>query len=581
MRKLTGYLSILPAALILLLVASSCFKEEVEYTLPDDKPTEEVADGEQITIEGSLQLPVTSDGQWGGVATKAVGETPAVAALYVAVFNAGDILYEIKKANPGTQSHPTTTFVPGTEAEDYLTYFNVTLTAVNNGNRYVHFIAVSEPLEELENTDVDRLDESTFVHDLVTRLKSDGDHVVAYWGRKYFSSITPNTPMQHIPMTRNFAKVKVNVDDALSTHFKIYGFKVFDTPKYGTIAPFNNNVPEYIYDSENHPMVNFDRFADFTTALDKSEPYSYMCGNGTDQQNYQGFMPPEILYNSWSQYYDASGTDNVPWLGSDEADYLYECSYRSDRNPFIILKAKYSSSEITNDSGWNAVDYSYYKADFIYPTANGNVYYNILRNFLFTLHITGVNSPGSETVYDAYNSLALNNFEASTQSQLLTNIANDDSRLFVSQTDILITSGTTFTMYVKSRLRGSGDFSTPDPEPITVAVRDATSGSNIVSGNSAISISSSEETSGTWAGWRKVTITVADAENLHQGEVWKQPIVFKNDDGLTRTVNLTLRRPFSLSVDVQDYVAPVKDTEVTVDFNVPAGLTAARFPLYF
>ena len=581
MRKLTVHTFLLPAALIVLL-ATSCLREEFERELPG-RVQEEVQDGDQITLEGSICLPMASDGMWGG--TKAFGETPRIAALYVAVFNGGDILYEIKKANPGTQSHPTTTFNPASEAEDYLTYFNVTLTAVNNGNRYVHFIAVSDTLKKLEMTDVDRLDESTFVKDLVTRFKPDegvhGDHVVAYWGRKFYQSITPTTPMQRIPMTRNFAKVKLDVPDSISTHFKVYGFKVFDTPKSGTVAPFNNNEPEYIYDSNNQASVNFDRFADFASAEDQAQPYSYMSGNGAGQKNYQGFMPTDIQYNDWSDYYDASGTDNVIWLSPSEPDYLYECSYRSDRNPCMILKAKYSASEIANDADWNSVPYSYYKADFVYTTEDGNVYYNILRNFLYTLHISNVNAPGSATVYDAYNGIALNNFQASTQSQLLTNIADDSSRLFVSQTDFLITSGTTFTLYVKSRLVGSGDFDVVDPDPITASVRDAVSGNRIVANNAAISISSSAETSGTWTGWHKVTITCANSETLHQGEVWKQPIVFKNGAGLTRTVNLTLRKPFSLSVDVQDYVAPVKDTEVTLDFSVPAGLTAARFPLYF
>ena len=135
-------------------------------------------------------------------------------------------------------------------------------------------------------------------------------------------------------------------------------------------------------------------------------------------------------------------------------------------------------------------------------------------------------------------------------------------------------------MYVRS---GTGtNFATDDNSSITAEIRDATSGNNIVTSAGKISIAGNNVTgSGTYSGWREVTITNVNPESLQPGEVWKQPIVFKNGSGLTRTVNLTLRRPFSLSVDAQDYVVPVKGTEVTVDFNVPAGLTIARFPLYF
>ena len=78
--------------------------------------------------------------------------------------------------------------------------------------------------------------------------------------------------------------------------------------------------------------------------------------------------------------------------------------------------------------------------------------------------------------------------------------------------------------------------------------------------------------------WRKVTITVANAASLQPGEVWKQPIVFKNGDELTRTVNFTLRRPMTLTVDMQDVVDGVKDTQCELKFSIPSGLTIYRFP---
>lgn len=553
--------------IVLAAVLCGCVREQFEEQQGQQEI--QLKDGDPVTINGSIELPL-NDGIWG---TKAFTETPQVVALYVAVFNAGDILYEVVKANPGTYSHPQTVFTPASEGEKYLTNFNVTLSTVLQGDRYVHFIACSEEIPSLEGGGTNMVDEGTFVRDLVT-----SDAVVAYWARKHYTFITGTTDMSNIPMTRNFAKVQVEVESSV-TNFELLGFKVFNTPKYGTIAPFNNNTDDYITIS-GQTMINFDRFADFTNLESQANPYTVMTLN----QKYYGFMPPEIVYDdlsSLSPGYDSGGsTDgsfvNANFIGyaggthaAENADYLYECSYRADENPFLILYARY-----------NGTPY-FYKADFVYydDAISGNKYYNILRNFLYKLKITGVNGPGSSKIYDAINSVALNNFDASVESQALTNVANDDYHLHVSSTDILITSGTTFTMYVKS-----DKISAPtanDNANISAVVRDATSGSKVVSSASDISISGSDESSGNWAGWRKVTVTCANPDALQQGEVWKQPIVFKNTHGLTRIVNLTLRRPFTLSVDAQDVVNPVAGTECYVDFSIPAGFTVARFPMYF
>lgn len=565
MKKISAYLAILAS---LILLAPSCVREE----FLEDKSVAKNADG-KISLDGSLVLPFSQDcGDWVSTRSAKMGEEmPTVRFLYLAVFSAGDILYEIIKAKPGTQSHPTSEdagFNCGSEAENYLTLFHVEgLSSVPSGDRYIQFIATTKAVPEFESMEMNLMDEATFVRTLVTT-----DAGLAYWGRRKYTSITGSTNMKGIQMIRNFAKVKVKVDEGV-TNFVIRSFKVMNTQEYGTIAPFNPNSADYDTGENGEVILNFNRFADYNTASSVNNPYTWL----TVSNSYTGFMPPIVNYNAWDSYYSSDGTDTMSendiWIDPSEADYMYECSYRPDVNPFIILKGDY-----TDGTGTHTY---YYKADFVYvdETTGDTKYYNILRNFCYTLNITGVNGKGSNSVYDAVNSIALNNFEGSTMAQELTNIANDDSRLYVSQTDILITFGTSFKMYVKS---GTGtNFAQDDNASITAEIRDATSGNNIVSSNNRISIASSNVGSGVYSEWREVTINCANPESLQPGEVWKQPIVFKNGSGLTRTVNLTLRRPFSLSVDAQDYVDPVKGTEVWVDFNVPAGLTVARFPLYF
>ncbi len=567
MKKILLHTFILTGILFL---GVSCIREELFEAAPAH------VSSDKVSLDGSLCLPFAQDqGDWIGTKGAQMGEeTPTVKYLYLAVFNAGDILYEIVKAKPGTQSHPTAEdagFNCGTAANGYLTPFHVdNLTLVSAGNRYVHFIATTRAIPEFETMEMNLMDEATFVRTLTT---TDGG--LAYWSRRSYTSITETTDMRNIQMVRNFAKVKVSVDPAVR-NFQLLDFKVMDTPVYGTVTPFNTSTEDYINDNGSL-QINFDRFADFQEAVGEENPYSWL----TESKLYTGFMPPVIAYDGWTEYYDADGDTmdaNGIWVDAAGADYLYECSYRPDRNPFIIIRGRYAPvGETVSESS----PVYYYKADFVYEKAGkGKVYYNILRNFCYTLNIRGVGGKGSDTVFDAVHGIALNNFEGSTMAQALTNIATDDSRLYVSRTDILVTSGTTVTMYVKSR--SGADFQTDDNDNVSAEVWEPASGEAIVRSVGDIVIDGHDVGgTGQYKDWRRVTIRVADAAALQPGEVWKQPVVFRNGAGLTRTVNLTLRRPMTLTVDAQDVVTGTKNSECRVDFSIPAGMTEYRFPMYF
>ena len=285
MKKISAKCLVILSALIVLMVPS-CIKEEfwVERDLVDDGT---------ISLDGSLVLPFAQDqGDW--IATKGATmgeETPTVKFLYLAVFSAGDILYEIVKAKPGTQSHPTAEeagFNCGTAQENYITKFHVDgLTKVSSGDRYIHFIATTKAIPEFENMEMNLMDEATFVRTLVTTNAG-----LAYWGREHYTAITETTDMRGIKMIRNFAKVKVQVADNV-TNFRILGFKVFNTPVYGTITPFNTNTDDY-QTVGGELQINFDRYAHYELASEQTAPYSWL----TNMDMYYGFMPPIVEYNT-------------------------------------------------------------------------------------------------------------------------------------------------------------------------------------------------------------------------------------------------------------------------------------------
>lgn len=526
----------------------------------------EVPDG-KVVIEGSLIIPAVEDS---GLLTKAFGEPDVVPVqrLYVAVFDDSDILYEVAAAEPGSLADHDVAFTCGDESSGYLTPFYVKLTEETQDVRYIHFIAVSEPNDVLERAvrgNFDAVDEAAFVQKLVT---SGGD--IAYWGRRQVTSITRymSTYFQGIQMIRNFAKVKVSLAQGVN-NFTLLGFRVFDAPDRGAIAPFNNSTSDYSTSGSGLVQINFNRFANYSQAANLAEqnnhtPYTFL----TRDDGYHGYMPLDYQYDPLSTSY---GIDTDPgddfWVQPAAADYLYECSYRPDRNPFIILKGIYGGQTY------------YYKADFVYENQDAHVteYYDILRNFQYTFNITSVSGKGSDHVYDAVNSIALNNLQGSTLARSLTSIASDNSQLFVSTTQKLITSGTTFTMYVKSVTAEGNE--PDDTEEVTAEVLTSSGGGSILT--SEVSISSSPETTGPYASWHKVTFGVTDAETLKPGEVWKQSIVFKNPSGLVRILDLTLRRPLAMKVDVTDFVPNAQDSPCEVKMSIPAGIADFNFPLYF
>ena len=567
MKDMTGRFFTYLACLSLLLFAGC----EVEERF-SESPAHEAQEG-KVTISGSLSIPMEEL----TAQTKSFGEYvtgTSITHLYIAIFNEGDILEEVVEARPGTKEHPLDNFTPGDAVSNFKTVFHVTVTEAPARKRILHFIGTSVERQDLLAANI--VDESTYAKTLIATGGQD-----CYWGRAEFDGLTEDTEIHGIPLVRNFVKVKVKSTDS---NFTISGFKVFNVPTSGTIAPFNPNSAEYTGSGENI-SVNFNRFADYSLA---GITYLSMSGSGTGQQHYEGFMPSGVTYDKFSSGYNATGTTDATFVAANfvaagGADYLYEATHlSSENNPFIIVKGSYSGHADT-----------YYKADFVYSDSDGETqYYHLLRNFQYTLDITKVMADGSGTIMEAVNGVALNNFEASTQSQYLTNISDGDSRLFVSSTDELIVRGTTLTMYVKS-LKKSGSTWVNDNDNISVKAVKRTGGSGDIT--SGISIGTSDESyNGGDSGWRKVIITVADASTLHPGEVWKQTITFKNKgadgadgtteekaDDLTRNLNLTLRRPLDLSVDVQDYVPAVAGSACRVDFSIPSGLTSFRFPIYF
>lgn len=585
------------------MLLASCVRENLRELNPVVGAEE---DGEYVTLDLSIQMMVEADQ---GVWTKALGEAPEVKDLYVAVFDKGDILTEIAKAEPGTVDDPRDVFAPLGADQQYLTRFHVTLKRTSE-SREVQFIAIGKK-DFIDIDDFDMIDEASFIKKFIV-----SDNVDAYWCRKHFDGISSasSEKMQGLKMVRNFLKVSVSLADNIN-NFTLTGFKVFNKPRYGTLAPYNPNTAEYNFDNDGNASVNFARFADYSKVEGNEEDTANLAYKElVETQKYVGYMPSTVEYVSMHDEVGSSVPSacetwfNANKISAGNFDYLYECTYTDVANPYIIFKGSYSGHAET-----------YYKADFVYqPSEDADkVYFHLLRNFFYELKISGVHSDGAATLEEAANSPSMNNFDGSAEAQSYTVISKTGARLYISSTDILVTDGTSVDVYLKN-LTGD-DFATNSPGDIKISkitpcinVKDLNRAKRLtpfitynpgdnaywtkVSANNFdpeeaayISNYSITRAPGTVSyngsdGWVKYTINLAkNPQNFGDNEMWQQEITFSNGDdgGLTRTLVLSGLKPYDFSVDVQDYVAPNEGEGVTVDITIPSGISKARFPLKF
>ena len=596
MKKLNAISALLAAAFLV----CGCVHEQLEMPeAPAEPPVEDRVD---VTIGIQLPEPLT---------TKALGETPVISGLhlYVAVFDgSSDTLLEIVEAEKGTVADPTLISSGGTN------YFHATIGAATNGTlRIVQLVASSAPLSD-KFVSLNIGDNETTLGEKI----SVSGGVDSYWARLELDHIQNDSyttgMLSNVPLVRNFAKVTVSVDESLSGNFQMVGFKVFNMPTSGMIAPVNVNkklhyvdmldddgnvmhdahgnvikipvkvnssgVP--ILDDNSKYIYEYNHFADYT-ALPSPGAYASLTGTQPAGQEYWGYMPISVEWEDYSSEYSMTATGGTEPVYSrflsSGAEYIYESTFNGDSNfPFIIIAGKYRSS---STEPWGGL--TFYKADFVNAS---HEYYHILRNFHYNLNIEAVSGDGCTNIYEAVRSIAMNNFEGSVEAQELTNIADGQYQMFISKTSILNTSSDEVVLYLKNLQDTDSDgvYEADANSQLDVVwpLEASPSGKTVItaSGKSDITLEAVSDASGDWAGWMKVTIPVEDPDHLNDGDVRTQNISFTNGR-FTRTCEIRLRPPLPARVQCEPYVPGVKDTGMYIDILLSAGIRQDVFPLVF
>ena len=515
--------------LLAILLATSCSHNEELQVVPDSN-----ADKVHFTIGVSLPGASTTDSRaFGGEGnTNGTGNDGyfEFSDLYVAVFEEIEGVSYLKEFVKADNT------VPIWDSSNNHWNFGVTLTKTD-GPRRLHLIA------NYPNFTMGFGEEGQ----LIGRLLANGAEHDVYWNYRDLDKIDEGfkTQLQDVPLIRNYVQIRLDKSALTASNFILDAYALYNVPTKGTVAPYN---PSSAY-----------KFANFVGNNNQCQSYSHML----DIVKYVGNEP----------FDDGSFLDKTisesDWKKPDVPTYIYERSHsNTDQPTCMLIKGRYVSS----GTPANDTPSTYYKLDFVYDDLQTGykVYYNLLRNFIYTMKINAVTGPGYDSVEEALKQPASNNIGGDAVAEGYTNISNGTGRLFVSSTYVLLTKQKTVDLYYKYIPDIINAPTTTDNGSVTITPQ-----AGDVLNNPSNPMTGTAVTEGQYNGWNKVQLV----SNAVQTESKSQNIIFAAG-GLQRKVELVLRSPYKkLTVDVPEKVASVAKTPLDVTITLPTGVADALFPL--
>ncbi|MCH5177890.1 MAG: hypothetical protein J1F25_07680 [Prevotellaceae bacterium] len=391
-----------------------------------------------------------------------------------------------------------------------------------------------------------------------------------------------------IPLIRNFAKVTLT-SSVSENIFKVVGWTIVNDLDASSVVPW--------FSKPNSSDVEFPQYADFSKT-----PADIFGYNAITRQGYQGVSPAEAKKR---HTLDKLGAGSQ-W-GTNER-YIYERQNVSVEPLYVLLYGTFRNPT----SG--ATKSGYYKLALGYRDPLTGLFseYNVLRNIQYTIRITGVSAPGYDTPNEAVSAPAFNNVSGDVTTRSMTQISDGVDMLYVNFVNYVVTQPGheidfryRYLSDITGRRTERNDLVKYNDPNVGLAVGDVVQSYSEDNGGQNMP----DEKDGSQ--WRRIKIkTNAPTDELKQQKfiVYSPPA----DDasgtlGLSRTINLVLRNPWDFirmetypglwaddtqfpdydpddtptDSDVNYYVGPEKGAQLTIFFELPAGLPEAIFPLEF
>lgn len=544
--KIFRYISGLAVALML----TGCAAED----LPLPAQPDYIDNGDTFTINVSLDVPEMTQ-----TMTRAMVATPDYTGLKLYV-----VEFEGNGDNPASSFYNRMCQVTSeTPANDHV---NFTLQLYKETTpKVLHLIAVPQ---DVTISVTEPQSEAVVLPNILT---SNGNE--AYWQRIVFpegygtmvGSVVDGTAefkkhpeaqleakLKMVPMVRNFCAIDVN-DNA--TSFNLEGFVVTNTPRQGTVAPWN---------------VDMSRFEPFHTYTEGNSANAKAIPFATLKKTYAGIRP--------SNSYNDTPTETDMSLSEK---YLYESPFNTARPTQVIIKGSYNGKTY------------FYKIDIgeVDDETKEFIHYNLLRNIRYTININQVSSEGYDTFAGALNGSVANNLSYDVSSSSMPTISNGTDMLQVSYTYKIVTDDDSREFEFAYRYRQNIETS----PAVYLGPNDGIT-TTLTQGAAIESVSDPEKGSD---GWVRYTVKVKN-RGEDTGQIRQQFVVRNNATGLARTVEIVLTSPFDVTrnevyggnYDKGDdfpYTMPQYQSKVhyevgaplTVFFTIPDNLPQSIFPLRF
>lgn len=538
--------------IIALLVATvSCSDESVGNR---DYPE---SDKSGLTVKGSIRIPDAPDITTRGI----MGETPK-ADLKLTIF-------EFDKGSDAEHSflsniyNATITSESTAVGNNGVVTFEFTLKAATTPKELHLFIANDNLTSEYGSV-------ASILPSLT--IGSPGSEYEAYWGSADFPNgftdisdaegvptLLPEVTQKltQVPVIRNFAMVSVS--ESLD-NFELLGWDLVNVPTSGTVAPWNKST-------QNIPLL--------LNADNSMKVY--------DEIEYGGIVPGNAQFRNLE-------SDAKQWTATSQnmlsrnPRFLYEHPYESTRRTYLIIHGKYTDNNNVSTTG-------FYKLDLgVQNNTDGTfTYYNLIRNIHYKVNITRALSPGTSTVAEAIARAPFNNLIGAVETSSILNVSNGQNMLIVNDTNhIIIDNNQTVDVlyrYIKDILTDKQTDNTA-AGPIGLTIGDVIKG-----------FSEPEDITINGVSWRRIRLQINNPTNT----VKTQKFYIVDNDGLGRTINLILRRPWQYAkIGNTDFTATIapntnnlytiaspqpisKDAQqpATVYFNLPNDLPESMFPLDF
>ena len=557
--------------------------EDSQVDLPTNLPIGAIGSKATITFStADLTVPETR-----GI----VNHEVEVETLHLIVFDKNGMLVEVSEATElGSSDH---------DDHEGGKHYTVTLT-VTDEPRIIHYVANCP----VENQAMYGHETSVIGNMFVDRNRSEGAttmYEVSYWARievphilveenevvdeesgekKIVVSLVDDiiNKFMHVPLLRNYAEITVKDDEENKDKtFEVIGFTVYNLLNRGTVAPYNSNTQK------------FQSFFEYING----EPSNYSYPKIYKDFHYEGHaLTSAELITDFIRYdeddiieEEGKKVGDVKIYKPGQAFYVYErkVSVMTDEEekwrespPHIIIKARYNGGE---EVDVNSPIY-YYKVDLVYTDKDDLgfeqiKYYNILRNFKYDFNITAIHDVGYLTLAEAVAGAAGNNISGSSSTSKLTNVSDNEGRLWVSHTDTTLVANNAIVFrykYVPNFYGTEGSSYTHNEVRNDLAKFENIEGDVIT----RISVSDEDETIEPWVGYRRCSIFVKNPENIIRQQILS---LKTNSAHLNRKIRYTLRQRLTMEVECTPKVHGSISTPMTVDIKLPVGMTDDMFPL--